>query len=114
MIEAWGRSFEKIQVECKKYKTPLPEFKISESGVMVLCKPSEDYLRLLRDNKFGDDTTKEKILIIMREIPEISAKGIAEMIKITPRGVEKNISEMKTAGLIKRVGPPKGGYWVVK
>jgi len=47
MIEAWGRSFEKIQAECEKVDTPLPEFKISASGVMVLCKPSEKYLELL-------------------------------------------------------------------
>ncbi|MCL2222807.1 MAG: hypothetical protein FWC20_10770 [Oscillospiraceae bacterium] len=47
MIEAWGRSFEKIHAECEKVDTPLPKFKISASGVMVLCKPSKKYLELL-------------------------------------------------------------------
>ena len=50
----------------------------------------------------------------MREKPTVSAKIIAEIINITPRGVEKNISELKISGLIDRVGPPKGGRWVVK
>ena len=47
MIEAWGRSFEKIEAECKKDNTPLPEYDITCDGVMVLCKPNDIYLRLL-------------------------------------------------------------------
>jgi len=47
MIEAWGRSFEKIKRECDDYDTPLPEYNISVDGVMVLCKPNEIYMRLL-------------------------------------------------------------------
>ena len=64
--------------------------------------------------KFGENHTKEKIIGIMRENPTVSANTIAEIIKITPRGVEKNIRELKIAGVIDRVGSPKGGRWVVK
>jgi ATP-dependent DNA helicase RecG len=57
MIEQWGRGFDKIREACKKYNdTPLPEYDISESGVMVLCKPCEQYLRLLRE---GDSTKSD-------------------------------------------------------
>ena len=56
MIERWGRGFDKIRDACKKYdKTPLPEYDISETGVMVLCKPCERYMRLL---KKGDSVIK--------------------------------------------------------
>ena len=64
--------------------------------------------------KFGENHTREKILAIMRRNPTVSAKSIAEEIDITARGVEKNIRELKKAGLIERLGPAKGGYWVVK
>ena len=47
MIEAWGRGFEKIKAACEEYNGPLPEYKISASGVMVLCKACEKYLELL-------------------------------------------------------------------
>ena len=47
MIEAWGRSFEKIKIECDNYETPLPEYDITSDGVMVLCKPNDIYMRLL-------------------------------------------------------------------
>jgi ATP-dependent DNA helicase RecG len=48
MIEAWGRGFDKIKEACEKYdNAPLPEYDISNVGIMVLCKPCERYLRLL-------------------------------------------------------------------
>jgi len=46
--------------------------------------------------------------------PSISAKAIAEEIGITTRGVEKSIRELKKEGWVERVGPAKGGHWVVK
>ena len=47
MIEAWGRGFDKIKETCEKYDGPLPEYDISEDGIMVLCKACERYLALL-------------------------------------------------------------------
>jgi ATP-dependent DNA helicase RecG len=50
MIEAWGRGFDKIREACAKYDdAPLPEYDISETGVMVLCKPCARYMRLLNN-----------------------------------------------------------------
>jgi ATP-dependent DNA helicase RecG len=48
MIEAWGRGFEKIKEACRVYDGPLPEYEINGSGIMVLCRACDRYLRLLR------------------------------------------------------------------
>ena len=42
-----------------------------------------------------------------------SAAALAERLGITPKAVEKQISKLKAEGIIKRVGPDKGGYWSV-
>ena len=48
MIEVWGRGFDKIREACERYNNaPLPEYDISETGVMVLCKPCQQYKKLL-------------------------------------------------------------------
>ncbi len=47
MIEARGREFDKIREACAKYDAPLPEYNISASGIMVLCKACDKYLELL-------------------------------------------------------------------
>jgi len=63
MIEAWGRGFDKIKEACKKYDGPLPEYEISEDGIMVLCKACDKYLKLLntKNDKINSLTSNERI-----------------------------------------------------
>jgi len=46
--------------------------------------------------------------------PLITTSEIAEKAGVTPKGVEWNIGKLKKEGLIKRVGPDKGGHWEVQ
>lgn len=48
-IESWGRGFDKIMEVCEKEKAPYPEIDANSRGVMVLCKPCEQYNKLLKD-----------------------------------------------------------------
>jgi len=41
----------------------------------------------------------------------ISAQYLADMLGITSRAVEKHLSMLKEKGIIKRIGPDKGGHW---
>jgi len=66
------------------------------------------------EGEFGENKNHSKILRIMHNNPTVSAKAIANEIGLSARGVEKNIRELKKAGLLERVGPDKGGYWVVR
>ena len=57
--------------------------------------------------------SREKILELLRANPACSAKKLAEAIGITEKAVEKHLSKLKTEGRLKRIGPDKGGEWVV-
>ena len=63
----------------------------------------------------GEKKTKsrEKILSLLEEHPDYSARKLAEVIGITQKAVEKHLSNLKAEGLIRRDGPDKGGKWVV-
>ena len=37
----------------------------------------------------------------------------ADEVKISQRKIKENISKLKDKGLIKRIGPDKGGHWEV-
>lgn len=54
-----------------------------------------------------------KILLLMRETPEISSLAIASALGISDRAVKKQIAKLKAEGRIKRIGPDKGGSWKV-
>lgn len=65
---------------------------------------------------FGSEKTSnssEKILKLIKQNPKISAAGIAMEIGISSRGVEKQIKKLREAGIIKRNGADKGGYWEI-
>ena len=66
------------------------------------------------EGEFGENKIQTSILKIMCKNPTVSAKRIAGEIGLSARGVEKNIHELKKAGLLERVGPNKGGRWIVK
>jgi len=39
---------------------------------------------------------------------------LAQTIGISPRAVEKHLANLKQKGILKRIGPAKGGYWVIE
>ena len=55
----------------------------------------------------------EKILGLIRRKPTISAIEIAKLISMSSRAVEKHIRKLREAGVLKRIGADKGGYWEI-
>ena len=59
------------------------------------------------------EKTTEKILRLIKENPSITNKELAMLCEITEDGVFYHIKKMKAAGVIRRIGPDKGGHWEV-
>jgi ATP-dependent DNA helicase RecG len=57
---------------------------------------------------------QEKIIKLIQNDPHISKKKMAEAIGISTTAVDKNIDTLKKQGILKRVGPDKGGHWEIK
>jgi ATP-dependent DNA helicase RecG len=55
----------------------------------------------------------EKIISLIKENPDITAKQIEEAIKLSRRGVEYNLDKLKRDGRLKRIGSAKGVHWQV-
>ena len=56
---------------------------------------------------------QKKMLILIKANPNVAKKGLAEKLHISTTAVDKNISSLKKKGLLKRIGPDKGGHWEV-
>jgi ATP-dependent DNA helicase RecG len=119
MIERWGRGFDKIREACKKYdNTPLPEYDISETGVMVLCKPCESYMRLLKNGgsvKNNDrrmtelltEKEQKKMLVILEYIQEndtINNEKGRELTGKSAATVKRYLKRLCEAGVLESTG----------
>lgn len=94
------------------------------TGLMIrnLRHDIDAYLESVSDEKGGEKTTKsrekkqksrEKILELLSGDGSLSAAALAARIGITQKAVEKHLAHLKAEGRLRRVGPDKGGHWIV-
>lgn len=57
--------------------------------------------------------TKERIILLIKGNPQISIIAIAEELKMAKSGIAKQMQQLQASGIIKRVGPDKGGHWEI-
>ena len=57
--------------------------------------------------------TVEKIIKILSNNPTTTVRELSEMLSLSRRGVEEQIKSLKQKGIIRRIGPDKGGHWLV-
>ncbi|MEW6078395.1 MAG: ATP-binding protein [Thermodesulfobacteriota bacterium] len=135
-VESWGRGIEKARTACQETGTDFPTFRFEPTGLMVMFKgripveavSSETEGDVLvktpadvseasgkrRDN--AQETvgkTAGEILRILQANPKITHMGLSERLQLSIRWVKWNLTKMKRDGLIRRIGPKKGGHWEV-
>ncbi len=59
------------------------------------------------------EETREEILALITKNSRITIAQLAIAIGITPKGIEWQIGRLKKDGLLRRIGPTKGGHWEV-
>ncbi len=55
----------------------------------------------------------QKIVMLISASPDITLSEMASQLGMSRNGVDKNIRKLKEKGIIRRVGPDKGGHWEV-
>ncbi|OGJ22329.1 hypothetical protein A3K73_03795 [Candidatus Pacearchaeota archaeon RBG_13_36_9] len=65
--------------------------------------------------KLGEKVTENqaRILELIKQNQFITVIELAGLINISRKSVLENISKLKQKGLLKRIGPDKGGHWDV-
>jgi len=111
-VEKMGTGIIRIGKECKKHGNV--NFEIETNGYFIAI------FRLKKVGKISEESsvktrvkTRVKIIHLIKENPKITNREIAENTGLSVKGVEWNISKLKQKGLLKRIGPAKGGHWEV-
>lgn len=130
--ESWGRGFKKIAEEFERASLPLPTIEENGGGVMaiiqrktideVIAERGEDVGVNVGDmlkTNVGDvseiklSDRQEIIVSIIRSNPTVSAKQMSEILSVTSRTIERDLSAMQKAGIIRHEGTDNAGVWVV-
>ena len=105
--------------ECREAGFPEPVFEYEQTGLWVTFPFASEIVALTSEGGETKTTqkttqkTREKILRLVRENPQVSMDELASALGITRWGVVWHVRRLKTEGLLKRVGPDRGGHWEV-
>ena len=122
MVEAWGRGMPLILENA-----PTVEFReIARLFIASFERPSAAVETTKETSKPTKETTKEttkektserpvrmkeKLLLLIRQQPEITAAALSVATGIGVDGVNYHLNQLKQAGKLRRVGSTKAGRW---
>ena len=122
-IEACGRGIERIITACKNDGFSTPEFRYDASGIWTTFNFEYPERATTRNN--DPETTRKRprndqqkqehvILELIKENPYIQRKELVRYLGIHESSVKRRLDSLQEKGIIKHVGPNKGGYWEVQ
>ncbi len=129
-VERIGSGIGRMQDIMNAAKLEPPKFEITNFFRTIFYRnPEYSQKRLLVDETIRAEKTTEKRLVdglverlvesqrkvlgLIKQNPYISINDLAENIGISTTAIDKNITQLKKKGLLKRVGPDKGGHWEI-
>ena len=117
-VEAWGRGIENMCKLCVDYGVKT-EYTVHPCDVMLEFKIPQLDASDKRPEKVterGTEKVTENQAIIIREMEKdsfITAVSLAKILGISLRKTKENIKKLQQKGLIRRIGPDKGGHWQI-
>jgi predicted HTH transcriptional regulator len=87
--------------------------KTLSADIEAFLKSMEESGEIIRPIGEKKQNSREKILQLLKDHPNYSARKLAEIIGITPKAIEKHLAKLEAEGVIRREGPDKGGSWIV-
>ena len=115
-IERWGSGIKRIHDACKEENVKV-KFKKLKSGFLVIFYRRREVVSDLQKDLQKDlqnlSKHQKQIVLEMKKNPKITQNELSKLVGITPKNVRNNIKKLKDLGLVKRVGPDKGGHWEV-
>ena len=119
-VESWGRGFKKIAEEFERASLPLPTIEENGGGVMaIIQRKTVDEVITERDGNVGNVSVRKlsdrqrNIISMIEENPFVTAKEMSVTMSVTKRTIERNLSVLQKAGIIRHEGRVNAGVWVI-
>ena len=128
-IESWGRGIEKICTLCKNYGIPEPEYTVHPGDIMLKFNSNiteNTYSNEDSNNESGLKSSlksslksglksglksDQSIIEAIIANPNVTIPVLQEKTGLSRNGVKKALTRLKEQGIVRRIGPDKGGHW---
>ena len=113
-IEKVGTGINRIKQAVAENERSSVEFSF-DSGFSVIFRKLELTPETGLGEKLGEKLGENELAIV-KEIsndPNITIAELSQRVEISTTAIENNITKLKEKGILKRVGPDKGGYWEI-
>ena len=127
-VESWGRGFKKIAEEFERASLPLPMIEENGGGVMaIIQRKTIDEVIAERGGdggvnvgdkcrrRVGKQLSERQLNIIsmIKVNPFVTGKEMSETMSVTQRTIERDLSVLQKAGIIRHEGRVNAGVWVI-
>lgn len=97
---------------------PKPKFEVFVDGFRVTLFKSPQKTAHITIQKTTQITprktrveTRDAMLRLIKGNPSITRKELPNFLNLTVKGIDWNIKQLKNTGILRRIGPDKGGHW---
>ena len=116
ILDAWKQAGWDNPVLNNKFELDMVELVLPLSAVSEKVPNSKDEITPsaeIDDGEKSREKSREKIINIIRNNPTVTQLELSNMLQISTKAIEKHIKNLREDGIIRRVGPDKGGHWEV-
>ena len=96
-VESWGRGFKKIAEEFERASLPLPMIEENGGGVMAIIQRK----------------TIDEVIAERSGDGGVNVGDMSETMSVTQRTIERDLSVLQKAGIIRHEGRANAGVWVI-
>ena len=96
-VESWGRGFKKIAEEFERASLPLPTIEENGGGVMAIIQRK----------------TIDEVIAERGGDGGVNVGDMSETMSVTQRTIERDLSVLQKAGIIRHEGRVNAGVWVI-
>lgn len=125
-IERWGSGIKRIHDECASAGVKVEFRRLKTGFVVMFYRPKwEEGEGLGKGSQAGGEKSAQestqkctqkctqKILEIISQNSAVTRAELAQATGLSDGGVKKQLKQLQDKGVLKRVGPDKGGHWEV-
>lgn len=120
-VKEFGEGFDRICREQEANGANVPSFRTDEFILKITVPKVAEKVTVNVTEKVNatenvidaSQKTSQKIIELIKEDSYISTTKMAEIIGVDRRNIARNIKKLQEQGVVRRVGPDKGGFWEV-